>query len=175
MSFRLALAPLLRTCAWLAGVLWAVTVGVEALGQYRTGAFPAVPALLRVMALPLGLGALLALVDVVMVLAYPVRVLPEGLRAFNAWGVYKTVKWGDIPSVSMGSFLRMRYLRVPVPASAWPMTVPLALRDLPGFVAAIEQHAGPEHALAVAVRLAVQARSEEPLPTAAAAAPKVEL
>ncbi|ALV08780.1 hypothetical protein DES44_0099 [Roseateles depolymerans] len=174
MSFHLRLAPLLRTCAWLAGVLWVVTVGVEALAQYRTGAFPSVPALIRVMALPLGLGALLALVDLVVVLAYPVRVLPEGLRGFNAWGAYKTVKWGDIPSVSPASLLRMRYLRVPVPASTWPMTVPLALRDLPGFLAAIEQHAGPEHPLAAAVRLALQARSEAPVATATAADPKVE-
>lgn len=169
MSFRLRLAPLLRTCAWLAGVLWLVTMGVEALAQYRAGVFPSGPAFLRVMALPLGLGALLALVDLVVVLAYPVQVLQEGLRGFNAWGAYKTVKWGDIPSVSPASLLGMRYVRVPVPASTWPLTVPLALRDLPGFLAAVEQHAGADHPLAAAVRAALHSPAATPAPTAASA------
>lgn len=166
MTFHLRLAPLLRTCAWLVGVLLAVTLGVEAVAQYRVGALPSWPDLLRVMSMPLGLGAVLALIDLVVVQAYPVRVLPEGLRGFNAWGAYKTVKWGDIPSVSQASLLRMRYIKVAVPASTSPLTVPLSLRDTAGFLTAVEQHAGPEHPLTAALRAALPLARPTPSPSA---------
>jgi hypothetical protein len=52
----------------------------------------------------------------------------------------------------MGSLLRMRYLKVPVPASSLPNTIPFALADLHGFLASVETCAGREHPLAVALR-----------------------
>ncbi len=150
--FRLRLTPLLRPCAWFVGVLLLANVGVAAVAQWRALGSVSLSALGPATVLPLALGALLATLQVLVVLACPVRVLPDALRGFNLWGGYKTVKWGDIPEVSTGSLLRMRYLKVPVPASSLPITVPFALADLPGFLAAVETCAGREHPLAVALR-----------------------
>lgn len=152
LTFRLRLAPLLRPCAWFVGVLLVANVAVAAVVQWRTLGRVELPGLAQATVLPLALGALLAVIQALVVLAFPVRVLPNALRGFNLWGGYKTVQWGDMPSVSVGTLMRMRYLKVPVPASPLPITVPWLLADLPGFLAAVETRAGREHPLAVALR-----------------------
>ncbi|MBB3197293.1 hypothetical protein [Roseateles terrae] len=134
------------------GVLLVANVGVAAVAQWRTLGSVELQGLAQATVLPLALGALLVVIQALVVLAFPVRVLPDALQGFNLWGGYKTVKWGDIPEVSAGALMRMRYLKVPVPASPLPITVPLLLADLPGFLAAVETRAGPEHPLAVALR-----------------------
>lgn len=150
--FRLRLAPLLRPCAWVVGVLLLANVGVEVIAQWRAQGNVALPGLAQATVLPLALGAVLVVINVLVVLAFPVRVLPDALRGFNLWGGYKTIRWGDISAVSAGSLMRVRYLKVPVPASSLPITVPLSLSDMPAFLAAVDACAGREHPLAVALR-----------------------
>lgn len=159
-TFRLLLRPLLWLCAWIAGALLVAHVGVEALTQWRAQERLSLSGLAQATVLPVALGAVLVVMNALFVLAFPVRVLPDALRGFNVWGVYKTLKWGDIPSVSTGSLLGMRYLKVPVPASSASVIVPLALNDSTGFLAVIERQAGPDHPLAVALRAAQHSSSE---------------
>jgi hypothetical protein len=153
-SFHARMYPMWRSCLWFVLVYGVLNLALEALAQYQSGRLPDGAGFLDAVVDPLVLGALLTLVDGLVVLAYPVRVLPQALRCFNVWGVYRTVKWGDIQSVTPASLMGLRYLKVGIPAHASPLTVPLWLRDLPGFIAAVEQQAGSSHLLTQALHQA---------------------
>jgi hypothetical protein len=83
---------------------------------------------------------------------YRVSVAADGLKCYDAFGIYHFAAWPTVERVRPLNLLGLRYLLVrssAVPRALW---VPLFLADLPGFRAAVAQHAGPTHPLAEALR-----------------------
>ncbi|WP_143073966.1 hypothetical protein [Roseateles sp. YR242] len=141
---------------WVTVALLALELALETWAQLRTERFPDVTGWLGAVVLPLAGGAVLAVINVLVVLAFPVKVLPQALHCYNFWGIYRSVKWGDIVSVKPASIMGLRYLHVSIPAHSQPLTVPLWLRDMPGFITAVETHAGVSNPLAQALRQATE-------------------
>lgn len=81
------------------------------------------------------------------VVLFRVRVGPEGLRAFNAWGLYRTVDWKDIEAVQLVSLLGLRYARAEIDKVGGPLWIPLFLARREQFAAMVREYAGADHPL----------------------------
>jgi hypothetical protein len=83
---------------------------------------------------------------------FKVYVSPDGLRAFNFWGLYREVAWAELRSAGPVNFLGLKYLRAYPTGGRAPLWLPLFLRDQGRFCALVRQYAGPEHPVAVALQ-----------------------
>jgi hypothetical protein len=93
-----------------------------------------------------------ALLVLPMVGYYKVYVGPEGVRAFNFWGVYRFARWADVRQVVPGAYLGLLpMLRAYTAGARTPLWLPLFLADRDGFCALVRTHAGDEHPLTVAL------------------------
>jgi len=70
-----------------------------------------------------------------------VQVGPQGLRAQNIFGQYRTVPWASIARVHPTRFLGVRYLRVYSHDFRFPIWVPLQLGEPEQFRASIHESA----------------------------------
>jgi hypothetical protein len=75
--------------------------------------------------------------------AFPVEVLPDGLRSYTAWGRYHTLPWAAITRCNEISILGLRYLRVSPGGTGPTLWVPTWLADFPAFRLAAAEHAKP--------------------------------
>lgn len=81
---------------------------------------------------------------------FPIHVRPDGLRGYNFYGVYRTIRWHDIKWVGRVSVLGAAYLVTnDGTGQVW---VPLYLPDMAGFIRAVLACVGDGHTLAVALR-----------------------
>ena len=88
---------------------------------------------------------------------FPVYVLVDGVRCYNFWGMYRTVKWAEVGEIRPANMFRLRYLTVASTSGGTARSrVPLYLSNMDRFVASIRDRAGPEHTL-VAVPRALSA------------------
>ena len=69
----------------------------------------------------------------VAVACFPVYVRPDGLRSYNFFGLYRTLRWNDIADIQQESLLVLRYLVVTSESGWRQVWVPLYLSDMPGF------------------------------------------
>ncbi len=60
----------------------------------------------------------------ILVRMFPVYVLPEGLKSYNVFGHYSTVRWGEIAEVEPINFLGLKYLRVKSTHKKLPIWIP---------------------------------------------------
>jgi hypothetical protein len=72
-----------------------------------------------------------------------VRVGPAGVETPKSYG---PVAWDTILEAELCRFIGLPYVRLTAGLSR-VVRVPLVLRDVPGFVAAVEEFAGPDHPL----------------------------
>jgi hypothetical protein len=91
----------------------------------------------------------------VMVFAQPVRVGPDGVVAFTAWGTRADARWAEVTAAGPLRTFGMRFVRAAVAGRRANLWVPLDVRDPAGLVELIEAYAGDDHPLAAAVRRAV--------------------
>jgi hypothetical protein len=97
-------------------------------------------------------GEVVAVLAVALFVAFlKVHVGPDGLRACNAWGLYRTVAWADMLSARPVNMMGMRFLRVHTTGALLPLSVPLFLHDFERFCSLVRQYAGPDHLLARAL------------------------
>jgi hypothetical protein len=87
------------------------------------------------------------LITALLVFYFKVYAGPEGLRAYNFWGLYRTVAWEDIRSARPVNFLGLRYLRAHTANASSPLWLPLFLTEQDRFDALVRAHAGPSHPL----------------------------
>lgn len=80
------------------------------------------------------------------------RVSPAGLSGSNAWGWPLTVPWRSIDQVKPFPLPGLPSLRVYSKETRLVLWLPLFLNDFPRFVELVEQYAGSNHPLTVAVR-----------------------
>ena len=73
--------------------------------------------------------------------------IAEGLRAFNAWGLYRTVDWKDIEAVQLVSLLGLHYARAEIDKVGGPLWIPLFLARREQFAAMVRTYAGADHPL----------------------------
>src|SRR5436190_1730308 len=76
---------------------------------------------------------------------YKVYVTSDGLKCYDAFGIYHFAPWETIERVRPFNLLGLRYLMVQSSATRRELCVPLFLADMPGFCAAIADYAGPDH------------------------------
>jgi hypothetical protein len=96
------------------------------------------------------LAVALLLLTLVAVYAFPVILLPEGVRSYNFWGAYRTMTWGEINSVGRFTFLGLRYvtLRRDGPGTIF---VPLFLSRRTVFRDRVKDHLPRDHPFVVAL------------------------
>jgi hypothetical protein len=152
-SFRMSFWRLLFVV-----ILWSIPLGVTigvSLALVFTAAFGmTVPPLVMATAVFVATagGELVAAVLVLPLIAYyKVYVSPDGVRAYNFWGVYRFARWADFRRVALGSFLGLPLLRAYTDGAWTPLWLPLFLADWDGFCALVRTHAGAEHPLTVAL------------------------
>lgn len=98
-----------------------------------------------------GFGALLLVPVLLLALAAPavrffrVRVHQLGLRAFDAWGRFRSVRWTEMTGVERMDLPGMPYLRIRTREEGIELVVPLFLARRDAFVRAIARWAGPSH------------------------------
>jgi hypothetical protein len=95
------------------------------------------------MLLAVGLGLVFALA----VVAFPVYVLDEGVRCYNFYGVYGTIRWDDAIHIRRTNLFGLRYAVVSAPETSVELWLPLYLSDMNGFIAAIQEHVSDDHPL----------------------------
>jgi hypothetical protein len=108
---------------------------------------------LVILAGPSLIGVVIAAISIISRRVSIVVVRPEGLQCYDRRGRDHFIAWGDILSVQpFEPDLGLRYLLISVPLRAESITLPLFLENMPEFIAAVEQYAGRDNALARGLR-----------------------
>jgi hypothetical protein len=141
---------------WLFGYVMVPAAGIGvplALALVSLAGAPPPPGqLLGGVALGVGGGEVAALLCLLAFIAYfQVRVSPEGLGGFDAWGRYREVTWDHLCGARPVNLLGLKFLRAYGPGGKAVVSLPLFLSGLERFCGLVRRHAGPEHPLAVAL------------------------
>ena len=99
------------------------------------------------MAFAVGMGLFFALG----VACFPVYVVEEGVRCYNYWGLYSTVRWDAAIRIRRANLFGLRYAVVSSPSNWTEIWIPLYLSDMNGFIAAIREHVPDDHPLILAL------------------------
>jgi hypothetical protein len=120
-------------------------LAATAIGQWRADRFPSFGDLgLSVLIAPAACAAL-GLLFYLASLAFPVKVLTNGLRCYDAFGRYHTISWADVTGVGFMSMYGLKYVAIQASTITQPITVPLFLSDMAEFRRLVEAQAGPDH------------------------------
>ena len=128
---------------------WTTTIcGIAGAAIYIQGLVSGAPVPLGLTSISaLGIGAVFAVV----VVCFPIYVRADGIRGYNFFGLYHTLRWEDIADIREEGILGIRYLVV-TSTSGWrQLWVPLYLSDMPGFARAVRACAGDGHSLVTAL------------------------
>jgi hypothetical protein len=79
---------------------------------------------------------------------YRLRVHELGLRGFDVWGRFRSVRWPEMTDATPLDLLTLPYLRVHTTDAGVELTIPLFLADRAGFARLVTECAGPENPLA---------------------------
>src|SRR5271166_5146114 len=109
-SFRVSFWWLM---AYVMGVATAVAVPLALVLERAAGATPAPAVLLGAVIFAVAGGDVFAFFAMLAYVAYfKVYVNPDGLRACNSWGAYRTVAWSEVLSARPVNVPGLRFLRV---------------------------------------------------------------
>lgn len=78
----------------------------------------------------------------VLVRIFPVYVLPEGLRSYNSFGYYSTVRWEEIAEVEPTKILGLKYVRIRSTSKKPPILIPTWLNDNALFLKSVTKLGG---------------------------------
>jgi hypothetical protein len=138
--FRSSFAVLWRWTSTLCGIIGAI-VYIQALVSGAPLPF----------GLTFGLALGFGLVFAVAVVCFPVYVRADGLRCYNFYGLYRTLRWEDIADIRKDGVLGLPYLVVSNSSGWRQVWVPLYLSDMPGFARAVRACTGDGHMLVEAL------------------------
>jgi hypothetical protein len=124
----------------------------SALAQYTANRFPKYGELVEAAAIPVAIAGTMALLLWGAKLLFPVKVFPTAIRCYDTAGLYQTVQWSEITRAAQFSTYGLTYIEVYAAHINRPLTIPLWLEDLSGFIAAIENYAGENHRLTLALK-----------------------
>jgi len=127
------------------GVLWRWTTtlcGAIGAGIYFFAWMLGTPLLIAPTAI---LSGLIGILFAVVVVLFPVIVLPQGIRCYNYFGFYSTVPWDAMNPIKRSSVFGLRYLAV---GSGWGrIYIPLYLSDMERFIETVKQRTSEDHPL----------------------------
>jgi len=93
-------------------------------------------------------GSLAAFALTAIAVAYfKVYVHPDGIRGYNAWGLYHDLAWPDIEKIRPFTLPGLRYIRVYCKNNSSVMWLPLFLTNMSRFKELVSQYAKPDNAL----------------------------
>jgi len=78
----------------------------------------------------------------ILVRIFPVYVLPEGLRSYNVFCYYSTVRWEEIAEVEPINFLGLKYVRIKSTSKKPPIWIPTWLNDNGLFLQSVARLGG---------------------------------
>jgi hypothetical protein len=96
-------------------------------------------------------GILSALATPLVVFGFPVYISPDGLKAYNFWGVYTTVGWDSIITARPAHFGVVGFLRVFTRNTWFPFWLPLFSANMDRLTDLVREYAGPENPLTFAL------------------------
>jgi hypothetical protein len=104
--------------------------------------------------IPLGCllcGILSAMATPLVVFGFPVYVSPDGLKAYNFWGIYTSVGWDSITAAKTVHFGVAGFLRVFTRDTRLPFWLPLFSANMDRFTELVREYAGPNNPLTIAL------------------------
>lgn len=128
-----------------------VVLAITVIGQYRADQFPNYHDLLMVVQATLIFVAVMAAFLALCTAFFTIKVMPHGLRGYNARGWYSTVEWTDVEHVETTLVLGVPYLLVYFRDGDEPLTIPTWLSNMPEFLIAVRRSAGVSHFLSRAL------------------------
>lgn len=166
--FRLNINLLLKITAWNAAIGPVFSVIFWLVERYVNDIEHKVEKLI-----PLAMITVLAAIPIagLWFLAYkgcPVIVGREELRCLNSLGKTKSVRWQDTVKTRQRKILGFPFLLVYAENQRRPVAIPLFLQDYLKFVEAVEERAGTDNVLAIALRRLIPRRGRNrrrPLPS----------
>ncbi len=78
----------------------------------------------------------------VLIKIFPVYVLPEGLRSYNAFGYYTTIRWEEIAEVEPTKILGLKYVRIRSTSKKRSILIPTWLNDNTSFLKSVTKLGG---------------------------------
>jgi hypothetical protein len=151
--------PLLRFYAKFTAICSCSFLVAAIIGQWHSGRLPAYCDLAFAALVPIVAFVVIAILILVSDYLYPLKVSATGLDSYNCLGRYGTIAWKQIVSVEEGEKFGLKCLYVDINAFKSRFIVPLWLHDLNDFCIAVEQHAGSNNPLTIALRKSTQYRS----------------
>ena len=149
--FRSDIRVLMRMFAKLCASFSVFLFFAAAIGQWRVGRFPAYFDLLLAPVLPFVLFAVMWFLGELAALIFPVKIFQHGLRCYDQTGRYRTIEWARIHDVQTGNIYGLPYLFVYGGDLSRPLTVPLWLKNMKEFRAAVERVASKDNMLVKAL------------------------
>lgn len=156
--FRLNINLLLKITAWYAAIGPVFVVIFWLVERYVNDIEHKVERLV-----PLAMLSVLAAIPIagLCYLAYrgcPVFVGREGFRCLNSLGKINSVCWQDIVKTRQRKILGFPFLLVYAENQRRPVAIPMFLQDYLKFVEAVEERAGTDNVLAIALRRLIPRR-----------------
>jgi hypothetical protein len=147
-DFKVIMRMSVKVALYVGLLLLAATVIRLLMGNRFPNSFE----LFIVLLMALATYAVLGLLFYIAVIAFPVKVLAHGLRAYNSYGRYFTVEWAHIDRVGLMNVGGLPYLSIHSSKLKQEITLPLWLENMPEFIQLVEQQAGSHHQLVRALR-----------------------
>jgi hypothetical protein len=130
-------------------------------GQLKAGRFPAYDDLAMVTALPFVVYGFVAVAAYIGCSVLPVKLGEAGIKTSNMFGLQVFVPWDAISSAGVEEVAGIPYIFLGVEGRLQPVTVPLWLRDIDGFIAAVCEYAAPSNPLTQIVSPEAQPGSQQ--------------
>jgi hypothetical protein len=147
-------AALLNLYAKLSGWCAVCFLLIASIGQWHSGRFPAYYDLLFAVAIPLVAFVIIAGLVLLSDYLYPLKVSSAGLQSYNCLGRYDKLDWQQIVAVEEGEKFGLKCLYVDINAFRPRFVIPLWLHELNDFCKTVEQCAGQNNPLTVALQKA---------------------
>ncbi|WP_394753184.1 hypothetical protein [Crenothrix sp.] len=144
--------PLLRLYAKFLAILSCLFFVVAIIGQWHSGRFPACGNLAFAVLIPMMAFVVIAILVLLSDYLYPLKISATGLYSYNCLGCYQAVTWKQIVSVEEGERFGLKCLYVDTNTVEYQFIVPLYLHDFNGFCLTVEQYAGNNNPLAMALK-----------------------
>ena len=127
------------------GIVGGLMVAVEVLFPLLRTHLPKLNDVALAIVMPLGF---YLVVDVLMRIGCALTIVelgPQGIRGPNTFGLPSLIPWRSIVFAQLSSLYGIPSIVLKGEGYAVPLVIPLYLRDMPGFVAAVRQYAEPDN------------------------------
>jgi hypothetical protein len=144
--------PLLRFYAKFTTICSCAFLMLAIIGQWHSGRLPAYTDLAFAVLVPMVAFVVIAILLLVSDHLYPLTVTATGLDSYNCLGRYDSIAWQQIIAVEAGEKFGLKCLYVSINTFKPPFVVPLWLHELNDFCMTVEQYAGTNNPLTIALK-----------------------